>query len=232
VLGGISVFFPAYNEAKNIERVVASALEVIPKLAREYEIIIVDDGSSDVTGELADALTRANVNVRVVHHERNLGYGAALKSGFKNSKYEFIFYTDGDGQFDINQMRGLIELIDSADIAAGYRKKRMDPLYRRINAFAYNILIRFLFGLWHRDIDCGFKLLRKKIFEKITLESDGAFISAELLIKAKKENFRIKQIGVEHFSRRFGKPTGNHPKVVLQSFIELIKLYRKLAKPQ
>ncbi|MCX5726257.1 MAG: glycosyltransferase family 2 protein [Candidatus Saganbacteria bacterium] len=224
----ISIFFPAFNEESSIEKTVSKALGVAPSLFSGFEIIIVDDGSRDKTGEIIGLLSRHNKNVRAVHHSINKGYGAALKSGFAASSKELIFYTDGDGQFDISEIRNLLPYLKEADLVIGYRIKRSDPWYRLLFAKMYGFAIGLLFNLWVKDVDCAFKLIRKKVLSSIDLKSDGAFISAELLIRAKKKGFKIKQVGVHHYPRLGGKPTGAKISVILKAFYELFKLWNEL----
>ena len=224
----LSVFFPAYNEEANIPHMVENALKVIPTFAEEFEVIIVNDGSSDNTEMVAKALEEKHPNVRVVSHEKNRGYGAALKTGFASSKYGNIFFTDGDGQFHLEEIDRILPLAVESDLAIGYRIKRNDPIHRIINGKAYNLLVRILFGLKVRDIDCAFKIINKKVTDSIPLKSESQFVSAELLIKAKKKGFTIKQTGVHHFPREEGKPTGNSIKAIVSSFTELFKLWKEL----
>lgn len=224
----LSVFFPAYNEEENIPRMVENALKVIPSFSESFEVIIVNDGSSDNTEEVARAFSEKYPNVRVVSHEKNRGYGAALKTGFSSSKYENIFFTDGDGQFHLEEIDRILPLAHEADLAIGYRMKRNDPIHRIINGKAYNLLVRILFGVKVRDIDCAFKIIKKKVTDSIPLKSESQFVSAELLIKAKKNGFTIKQTGVHHFPREIGKPTGNSIKAIVNSFKELFKLWKEL----
>lgn len=221
----LSVFFPAYNEEENIERVVENALRVLPSFADKFEVLIVNDGSKDRTREISEALAKKHPVVRTVSHEKNRGYGAALKTGFAGSRFEWLFFTDGDGQFDLKDLSLLMPLTAGCDIAAGFRIKRNDPFHRILNARAYNILVRILFGLNVRDIDCAFKIIRKQVTDSIKLSSESQFLSAEFLIKAKKAGFTIKQAGVNHYPREKGTPTGNKPLVVINSFKELFKLW-------
>lgn len=227
-LQNLSVFFPAYNEEENIVRTVEKALKVMPSFAENFEVIIVNDGSRDRTKELAEGLAKNHENVRVVSHEKNRGYGGALRTGFASAKYENIFFADGDGQFNLEEIERLAPLVPECDIAAGYRMKRNDPIHRVINGKAYNMLVRILFGLKVRDIDCAFKIIKKKVIDSVELKSESQFLSAELLIKAKKKGFTIKQVGVHHFPREKGKQTGNSIRAVIGSFSELFKLWREL----
>jgi|SRR3989344_8136303 len=220
----LSVFLPAYNEEQNILKVIKNVKEVLKKIAKNYEIIVVDDGSIDRTAEEVLKIR----DVRLISHQRNLGYGAALKSGLSNSRYELIVFIDADLQFDFKEINKFLDYIEDYDLVIGFRKSRADKLVRKLNARIYSLLLNLIFNLNVRDVDCGFKLVRREIFKEIKLESDGALISAELLIKARKKGFRIKEIEVSHFPRILGKQTGANPKVILKTFFEIIKLRRGL----
>lgn len=220
-LPSLSVFFPCHNEVDNIRGLVERTLEVLPHVADEYEVIIVNDGSADGTRELADRLASEHPAVQAVHHEVNRGYGGALKSGFAAAHHEYIFFTDGDGQFDVGEIDRLLPLLDGADVAVGWRIKRADSLIRVINAKAYMLMIRLLFGLKVRDIDCAFKLLPRRVIEAVSLRSDGALISAELLIKARHVGFSFAQVGVNHYPRVAGEQSGAKLSVILRMFREL-----------
>jgi len=224
----ISVVFPAFNEEENIEPLIRLALKFLPSLTNTYEVIIVDDGSKDDTGRIADNLARKHKEVIVLHHLFNEGYGAALRSGFKAAKHDLVFFTDADAQFDIGEIPKLTNLIKEADIVCGYRIKRADPVFRRVNAGLYNLAIRLLFGLKVLDIDCAFKLFKREVIRNLNLESTGALINAELLILAKKKGYVIKQVGVNHYPRKKGNQTGNKIRVVVRTFVELIKFWKKL----
>ncbi|OGE26988.1 hypothetical protein A3C32_02295 [Candidatus Daviesbacteria bacterium RIFCSPHIGHO2_02_FULL_41_14] len=229
-VSSLSVFFPAYNEEKNIEDTVKKAVNVIKELKLDkWEIIIVNDGSKDKTGEVADNLSQNISNVRVVH-QLNGGYGMAVRGGFYNSKYDWIVYTDSDGQFDFSEINKFLELTDQADAIWGYRIKRQDPLFRLLNAQGWKLALWIFFGLSLQDVDCGFKMIKKEIIDKIPkLESTrGGMVNAELAIKAKKYGFKIAQVGVNHYPRIHGKPTGANIRVIIQSFIDLFKLWLKL----
>ncbi|OHB78174.1 MAG: cell wall biosynthesis glycosyltransferase [Planctomycetes bacterium RBG_16_55_9] len=224
----ISVFFPCYNEQQNVGRTVEKALGVLEQLNADFEIIIVDDGSSDGTGRIADEIAARNSRVKVVHHQRNLGYGAALQSGFKAAKKELVFYTDGDGQFDIGEMPPLLPLMDPFDIVSCYRLNRRDPLIRRVNAWCWTKLVCLLFGLRVRDIDCAFKLYKREIFDHIELLSTGALIDAEILARAAARGYRITQQGVHHYPRTAGTQTGAKIQVIFRAFRELFELRRHI----
>ncbi len=224
----ISAFFPAHNEEANIVELAKKTSKVLSEICEEYEVIVVNDGSKDRTKEVVEELMKEDTHIKLINHETNKGYGAALKSGFYNAKYEWIFFTDGDGQFDVSEITKLIELTKDCDIATGYRIKRQDPVHRKINAFAWGTLVKLLFGFRVKDVDCAFKLVKKEIIDKIKLEADGAMISTELLAKANKLGYKIKEVGVNHYPRKAGKQTGAKISVILKAFIELFKLYGKL----
>jgi len=228
----ISAFFPAYNEEENIEKTINSAQKILKKLAQNYEIIVVDDGSKDRTREIVKKLAEKNKKIKLISHKENMGYGAALISGFYNSKYEWIVFTDSDGQFDFSEIINFIETQKktNADLVIGHYIKRRVSFLRKLNTALWEFLIKVLFGFKVRDIDCGFKLIRKKVIEKIPkLESKrGAFISTEFLIKAQSQNFKIVEVPVHHYPRKRGKATGASLKVIVGSFKDLFKLWRKL----
>jgi glycosyltransferase involved in cell wall biosynthesis len=224
----ISVFFPCYNEQDNVARTVEQAIRVLQKLTDDFEVIIVNDGSSDSTGQIADEIVTRNNNVKVVHHPTNLGYGAALQSGFGASTKELVFYTDGDGQFDIEELPPLLPLIAQYDIVSCYRINRQDNLIRKINGWAWTKLVCLLFGMKVRDIDCAFKLYKREIFDKINLGSAGALIDAEILARAVRRGYTVTQRGVHHYTRTAGEQTGANIKVILRAFKELLKLYGKI----
>jgi len=224
----ITVFFPCYNEENNITGLVEQTVQILNEIAEDYQIIIVNDGSTDQTAEVAEELSARFENVELINHANNKGYGVALKTGFLNSKKDLVFYTDGDNQFDINELPKLIPLSKKYDIVSGYRIKRQDPFIRKINAGIYNIVLFLLFGLNIRDVDCAFKLYKRELFEKIDLISDGALIDAEILIKAKKLGYSIGQTGVNHYPRTAGEQTGANVNVIFRAFKEILKLRMKI----
>ncbi|HAA33796.1 MAG TPA: glycosyltransferase family 2 protein [Firmicutes bacterium] len=220
----ITIFFPCYNEEHNIERVTREALDVAGRLFDDYEIIIVNDGSRDNTGAIADRLAKENPFVRVIHHEHNKGYGAALRTGFENATKELVFYTDGDGQFKIEEITKLLPLIDKYDIVSGYRIRRQDSLIRKINAFMWGLLVNALFKINVSDVDSAFKLYKRKIFDEITLTSQGALIDTEIFAKARAKGYTITEVGVNHYPRVAGEQTGAKLSVIFKAFKELFKL--------
>lgn len=229
-VSSLSVFLPCYNEQENVRPLTQKTIEVLERVADDYEIILVDDGSRDATPEVVDALAAEHARVRVVHHEVNKGYGAALRTGFAAAGKELVFYTDGDGQFDIGELPRLLEKIGDCDIVSAYRINRQDSLLRKMNAFAWTTLVGLLFGLRIRDIDCAFKLYRREIFDRITLKSTGALIDTEILARAKRKGYRITQIGVRHYPRTAGEQTGAKLSVILRAFKELFTLYGEIRK--
>ena len=224
----LSVIFPAFNEEANIRAVVEDAYRTIPKLAPIFEIIVVNDGSKDRTGEICDRLGEELSNVRVVHHVRNRGYGAALKSGIKLARYDLIFFTDSDRQFDLKEVATLLEQTDAYDIVAGYRARRQDPPHRLLFAWGWNILVRLVLGIRIRDIDCAFKAFNRRVFNSIQIQSVGAMVNTEIFVQASKFGMTVKEVRVSHFPRRHGKPTGSKFAVISKAFRELIKMRRML----
>ncbi len=224
----LTVFFPFYNEQENIERTCARAVEVLEGLGLDYEIILVDDGSADRTGEIADRLAAENPRILAIHHRPNRGYGGALRSGFLNATKEWVFYTDGDGQFDIGQLERLLPLADEYDIVNGFRLNRQDKFIRKVNAALWNFMVKRLLRFRVRDVDSAFKLYRREIFDNIEMKSTGALIDAEILARATHAGYTIGNIGVEHRHRESGKATGANPKVILRAFVELFKLRKQI----
>ena len=216
-----SYFFPAHNEEANIEALVAEAIDTLPSLAERFEIIAVDDGSRDATPSLADSLAEAYPGVvRAVHHATNLGYGAALRSGFAASRFAVVGFTDGDRQFRIADLGPLLERLaepDAPDAVVGYRLKRADPPVRSVYARLYRLALRTFFGVRVRDVDCACKVFRREALTGVRLESGGAFLSAELLIKFQARGGRIAEVGVPHYPRTAGSPTGAKPQVILRA---------------
>ena len=228
---GLSVFFPAYNEAANIGPLVEDAMRILPQLADPFEIIIINDGSSDGTDETAEALTARYPQVRAVHHPRNLGYGAALRTGFAEARHDLVFFTDADNQFKLDAISRFLPHAADHDLVVGYRIRRMDPFHRLFIARTYHLLVRLLFGLNVHDIDCAYKLINRRVFERIHLRSDGAFISSELLIRARSAGFSIHEVGVQHFPRTQGVSKGATLGVIFRTMGEILKLRHELSNP-
>jgi glycosyltransferase involved in cell wall biosynthesis len=224
----LSYFFPAHNEEANIEGLVEEALESLPAIAETFEIIAVNDGSRDRTRVLADELTARHPGiVRAVHHPTNLGYGAALRSGFGAARYELVAFTDGDRQFHVEDIGRLTERLaeaDRPDVVVGFRIRRADPIVRTVYARAYRLANRVFFGLKVRDVDCACKLLRREVLDGVQLESEGAFFSAELLIKLGATGRSVVEVGVPHHPRTAGSPTGAKPQVILRAVRDFWRL--------
>lgn len=222
----LSIFFPFWNEEKNIEKVVENAIPIAREIAQEWEILMIDDGSSDQTNEKAKKLSRKYRNVRLVSHKPNRGYGAALKSGFINSKYKYIVFTDGDRQFDFSEIYKFVEEIKTADMVIGYRKTRRDSFGRHVLMNMLKIWDFIFFRFYFRDIDCGFKMFRKSAVDEILpLRSEGAMITTEILAKAKKKNLKIKEVEVNHYPRKFGNQSGANIPVLIRAILESFILW-------
>ncbi|MBN1169256.1 glycosyltransferase family 2 protein [Candidatus Woesebacteria bacterium] len=226
----ISVFFPFYNEEANIKKTVMKAKKVLEKVASKWEILMINDGSSDDTLKIARQLAKSDKRLKVVNHKTNKGYGEALKSGFYNAKYTWVTTVDGDGQFDFSEITKLWKKTERADIVIGYRIERQDPFVRKVFGRGWTMLANILLGINVRDVDCAFKLVKREVIENIShLESTrGGMISPELLAKAKKQGYIIKQVGVHHYPRDVGHQTGADIKVIYKSFKDLLKLWQQL----
>lgn len=232
IIDSISVFFPVVNEEENIKNTVLSAKKVLEEISNQWEIIIVNDGSTDNSLAVSKVLSRNDNRIRVISHLKNRGYGASLTSGFYNSKYPWICFTDADGQFDFSEIKKFIskQKEEKADLVIGYYLGRKVSLFTILTSKIWETIVFILFGMKVKDTDCGFKLISKKVIDTIDrLEAErGAFISSELLIKAKKKGFKIVQVGVKHYPRKKGKGTGRSIKGIVKSFIDLGRLWIKL----
>jgi glycosyltransferase involved in cell wall biosynthesis len=230
-LPGLSFFFPALNEEDNVAPIVEEALTILPLYADELEITVVDDGSSDRTGAIADELATKDPRVRVIHHGTRRGYGGAVRSGLQAATKPWVFFTDGDRQFALEDLALLIAASDGADAVVGFRRKRADPARRLFVAWVYNHLISALFGGGWRDVDCAFKLFRREVFDRVPLErihSNGAFFSPELLITLRRAGIRVRQVGVRHFPRTAHEPKGASPRVIMRAIRDLLRLRARL----
>lgn len=222
--GSLTLILPAYNEEENIVPVVEAALRTLPGYTDVFEIIVVDDGSRDRTGELVRQMVDRDKRVRLASHKRNRGYGAALTSGFRASTGDYVMFMDADRQFDIADLRLLAPFVEEYDIVAGFRMERNDPLHRRLFAESFNVAVRVLFGVHLRDIDCAFKIFRGELIRGMTLTSPGALINTEIQAKARRQGARLQQVGVHHYPRVAGSPTGGSPRVILRALGETLRL--------
>lgn len=232
-LDELSVFFPCYNEEKNIENTVSKAIKVLNNVVKKWEIILINDGSKDNTGKVLEKIKLAHPKeIKIITHDPNRGYGAALKSGLYNSQYKWIAFSDSDGQFDFGEITKFIDKQKetNSDVVIGYYLSRKVSKATILTSKIWEIIVFILFGLRVTDIDCGFKLINKKVVDTIPkLEAErGAFISSEFLIKAKKAGFKISELGVHHYPRVEGKATGRNIKVIIKSFSDLFGLWYKI----
>lgn len=222
----LSIFFPFWNEEKNIEKVVKNAIPVAEKVAQKWEIIMVDDGSNDKTLEIAEKLAINNSNLRIVSHTPNRGYGAVLKEGFSSAKYNLVVFNDGDGQFDFSEVIKFLEKIENVDLVIGFREKRADQPLRHFLMLLLKMWDFIFFGFRFRDIDCGFKMFKKSALKKISpLFSEGAMITTEILARARRANLRIAEVEVSHFPRKFGNQSGGNLRVVLRAIFESMLIW-------
>ncbi len=226
----ISLVLPAYNEADNIEPLVAEAVPALEACTDDYEIIVVDDGSSDDTAGVTQRVMEANPRVRLVQHPVNQGFGAAVFSGFTNATKEWIFYTDADRQFVLSELERFIPLMDQADLIAGYRAPRRDPFMRVFYGKGWSMLCTVVFGYTVRDVDCGFKLLRREIIQQLApdIASRGATFSIEWLVRAKRAGYRFVELPVTHRPRVAGSQTGANIDVIVRAFRELVQVRLQL----
>ena len=222
----LTIFFPVHNEIANIEHLVRQGVTLMQELSSDPEIIIVDDGSSDGSGDLCDRLAQEIDIVRVIHHSQNQGYGAALQSGFRGATKELVFYTDGDGQFKLEELKEILPLAETADVVSCYRQNRQDPWHRILNTRLFEWAIFIVFGLRIKDPDCAFKIYRREVLDSINMISHGAMIDVEMLLRAQRKKFKIVQHPVTHLPRRFGKASGADLRVIFRALTETYKLWR------
>jgi len=222
----LTAFFPAYNDQHTIEGIVRTVAEEIRKVTSDFEVLVVDDGSKDETGTILDQLAVELPFLRVIHHERNLGYGAALISGFKNAKKDLIFYTDGDGQYDVRELHNLLAVLKpNIDLVNGYKVKRADAWYRVWIGAAYRRAMRFVFRLSIRDVDCDFRLFRRYVFDTISLESRSGVICVEMAKKFEEAGFRMVEVPVSHYPRMHGRSEFFRMRHLVYTFKGLLKIW-------
>ncbi len=223
---GLSIFFPAYNDSGTIASMVIRAVQAASELTHDYEVLVVDDGSSDATAEVADELARKYSQVRVIHHERNRGYGGALQTGIRSSTKELIFYTDGDAQYDPAELALLWRsLTPDADIVNGYKISRSDPLHRVVIGRLYHHIVAVMFGLKMRDVDCDFRLMRRSMFDRIDLEKTSGVICLEMMKKVQDAGFRMIEVPVHHFNRAYGKSQFFNFRRIVKTGVDVMRLW-------
>lgn len=225
----VSIVLPAYDEEPNIEQAIAEASAVAERLFARHEVVVVDDGSRDRTAELVRAIVERDPRVRLVSHGENRGYGEALRTGFREARLDFVFFTDADLQFDLSELEGFLQYAGTVDVVAGYRMNRQDPLVRRLNAYAWNLLVRVLFFVPVRDIDCAFKLFDRRVLGKVDLESVGAMVNTELMVKLGRAGASVVEVGVTHRPRRAGQARGANLRVILTALREVRRMRKRLA---
>ena len=200
-LSSLSIFFPAYRDENTVAPLTQACAEVAAELTDDYEIIIVDDRSPDRTGEIADRMARENPRVRVIHHPVNMGVGKAMIDGFTSARKDYVFYTDGDMQYDVRELHRFAECVPEYDVVVGYRLKRAEGFKRVFTSRCFHLLNFILFGLRFKDIDCSFKLVHRRFLDKVRFHTHSALVDQELLIQARRMKFRIKELGVHHYPR-------------------------------
>lgn len=226
----VSFVLPAYNEEENITKAIEDTVAVASRHCSQFDVIVVDDGSTDRTAERVDACSTRHPRVRLVRHATNLGYGQALRTGFSEATQDFVFYTDADNQFDMDEFPLLLAWADRADVVAGYRRRRHDSAMRRANAWCWNRLVRALFFVPVRDIDCAFKLYRREPLAAIEIESRGAMIDTETIVKLARRGSKIMEVGVTHLPRTAGTARGAKPMVILRALGEVWRMYPQLSR--
>lgn len=229
--GKLSLCLPAYNEEAIIASTLRSALATLPPLFAALEVIVVDDGSRDATAQRVEALAAGEPRVRLIRHRRNRGYGAAVRSGLRAAQGDLIMFCDSDGQFDFSDVERLLARLPYNDFVVGYRRRRVESPRRRFNAWAWGRLVRLLFGVRARDLDCAFKLFRRGVIERLRLTATGACINAELMCQCRRAGFRFDEVAVEHYPRVGGRPTGSSLAVIARAFRELPRIQTEPLPP-
>jgi len=219
-----------FDEEANVGPLLEAALARAPRLAPSFEIVVVDDGSRDGSAAIVEAWRRRDPRIRLLRHPRNCGYGAALRSGLRAARGELVFFSDADLQFDLAELAHLLDHADDVDLVIGYRSPRRDPWRRRVLAWGWGVLVRAVFGLRVRDIDCAFKVFRRPVVEALPIESLGAFVNTEILVRARDAGFRLREVPVSHHPRRAGRAKGARPRVILRALVELAVLHGALTR--
>jgi glycosyltransferase involved in cell wall biosynthesis len=227
----VSLFFPVYRDELTVRTVTEKALSVLREVANRYEVVIVDDGSPDRAGAIADELAEAHPEVRVIHHPKNLGYGAAVRTGLAACKYEWICFTDGDDEYDVRDLKKLIVLRDFYDLIITFRYVKIYAGDRQFISWVYNKTLRTLFRTHYRDISTGLRLIRKSLFEQLSCQSNSPFIGAEITIKSMLKGYRVGEVGIQTFPRAFGKGASTTPKNIAATIVDMLRVYRTIFSP-
>lgn len=226
---GVSIFFPCYNDSKSIRKLVETSFNIIKNFTKIYEVIVIDDGSTDSSKKILLSMAKKNHSLRLIFHKKNLGYGGALRSGFKKAKHEWVFYTDGDGQYDVKELPTLLSLVgEDVDFINGIKMTRHDPTYRIVIGNIYSFFTRWLFWIPIYDIDCDFRLIRKSLLSKINLTSNSGAICIELVKKSQIAGAKFRQVSVHHYQRQWGNSQFFRIDKILSTFLELSILWVKL----
>ena len=228
----VSVFFPVYNDEATVARVTEKALRVCGEIADTYEVIIVDDGSPDASGRIADALAGQHDVVRVIHHPHNRGYGAAVRSGLQACRYEWICFTDGDDEYDLRDLKKLWRLRHHYDLIITFRYVRRYSGFRILLSRVYNVVLRHLFFTRYRDVSTGLRLVRKSLIDELTLEATSPFIGAEIAIKSMLKGYRVGELGIQTFPREFGRGTATSPQNIYRTIVDMVRCYRRVFSAQ
>jgi glycosyltransferase involved in cell wall biosynthesis len=224
----LSVFFPVYNDAATVARVTDKALRVCAEIADTYEVIIVDDGSPDASGRIADRLADRYDAVRVIHHTHNRGYGAAVRSGLEACRYEWVCFTDGDDEYDLRDLKKLWRLRHHYDLIITFRYVRRYSGFRILVSRVYNVVLRHMFFTRYRDVSTGLRLVRRSLLDELTLEATSPFIGAEIAIKSMLKGYRVGELGIQTFPREFGRGSSTSPTNIYRTIIDMVRCYRRV----
>lgn len=223
LISNISFFCPAYYDEENLPKLIPVVFDFLSKISRKFEIIIIEDGSPDKTDEAADRLARQYPYIRVIHHPKNLGYGATLKDGFTNARYEYVMYTDGDNQYNIREFEPYLHLLKDVDVLSGHAVKKAVTFFRKIQSAIFNFLVNVLFLVNFKDVNCSMKIYKKKALNRIEIKSASAFIDAEMLIKTKRLGYKIIQFPVTHYKRQKGLASGSKSSLIGSTLKDMLK---------
>jgi glycosyltransferase involved in cell wall biosynthesis len=230
-LSGLSLVLPCHNEADNLRWLLPHVAEVLPRLAERYEVVLVDDGSTDGSGSVAEDLAASlGMDLRVIRHQQKSGYGITVADGLRATRLGFTAFTDADGQFEVADLALLVPLLEEADFVGGWRAQRNDAAMRSVVSGVFNALLRLLYGLRVRDVDCALKVMPTDFLRSIDIESRSALINAELYIKAQRNGLRVAQVGVPHHPRQLGVRSGARPRAIARAIKELVVFRIRLAR--